>query len=547
MDRKSLIRNSSAGAALVIAIAAMLNLFGHYVHLRLDFSRGQVYSMSRASKKLLRALPDPVHVKVFHSKELPPQVAANRDYLRDLLSEYRSGSNGKVRVTFVDVDASSAGKEDAQREGISPVRFDIIARDRYEQREGFLGLSLQYRDKKEAIGFLQDVAGLEYDLTSRIKTLTLSAKPQLALITDHKALDLDDLDPSLRQRLETRYQLRPLALSGVPDDGIPAELQTALFLGPQERLTERELFLLDQFLLSGRSLGVAVDTKRVDMRGFYATDNETGLEDFLAKHGVRVLSTVVLDQQSQPIQIQMQQGFFVVTNVVQYPPFVVSTDLDAGHPTTKGLDSLVLPFVSPVEVSTRGAKASVQVLARSSKYSWAKPDKTTPILLHPFQLAGPGPSDLQGPFGLAVVLEDEFAPAVPEAPKGTKPKSPLAKALKPGRLAVLGSSKVLAGSFRMPPTNAAFAHNLADWLSLDSELIAIRSKTVAFHPLTEIPASRKAAIRYTLIFLPPLVAVAAGLWRWRSRQRRRAERVARFGRPPTPPAPQPAPAQPTEV
>ncbi len=60
----------------------------------------------------------------------------------------------------------------------------------------------------------------------------------------------------------------------------------------------------------------------------------------------------------------------------------------------------------------------------------------------------------------------------------------------------------------------------------------------------EIPAGSQAVGRYALIFLPPLSAVLMGLARWKSRARRRDERVARYGpraaAPPSPPAEAPA-------
>lgn len=541
MTRRSLLQSTSAGAALVVAIAVMLNLLAHFAHFRLDFSAGKIYSMSPASKRVLKALPDPVVVKLFYSKELPPQVAVSRDYARDLLAEYKAASGGKVRVQLV-AETGPETKEEAQRENIAVVRFDVISRDRREQRDGFLGLSIQYREKKEVLAFLQDVTALEYDLTSRIKTMTAPAKPVLAFITTGKALGSGNLEPSVIQRLESRFDLRNIDLGAQPDDGIPPDIQTALLLGPQGRLGEKELWLLDQFLASGRSLGVAIDTKRVDMRNFFAQDNDTGVPELLEKHGVKVLSTVILDRLSQPIQLSMQQGFFTMVNTVEYPPFVISRDLSKDHLVSKDLDGLILPFASPIEAKL-GGKRKVEVLVRSTRQSWAKPDKTTPIALHPLQLTPPQPNDLTGPFAMAAALEGEFDPQIPVPPKGVKAKAPLAKAAKAGRLAVVGTSKVVAQDFRVPASNYVFMLNLMDWLALDADLIAIRSKSVGFRPLKDIPDSSKAALRYSLIFGPSIFIVALGLWRWRSRRNVRVRRTLEFGSQPSVPV---APAEPPE-
>lgn len=545
MRRRTLLQTSSLGAMLIVGIAVMLNLFAHFAHFRLDFSAGKIYSMSPASKRVLRSLPDPVVVKLFYSKALPPQVAVNRDYARDLLSEYRSASGGKVRVQLV-TETGPETKEEAQREGVAIVRFDVIESDRREQRDGFLGISIQYREKKEVLPFLQEVTGLEYDLTSRIKTMTAPAKPILAFITSRRATGPEALEPGVKARLESRFELKSLDLASVSDDGIPPDIQTALYLGPHEKLSERELWLLDQYLASGRSLGVAVDTKRVDMRNFFATDNETGLPELLAKHGVKPLSTIVLDRLSQPIQLSMQQGFLTFVNTVEYPPFIIARDLSKEHIITKDLEGLVVPFASPLEVTVSG-KRKAEVLLRTTRQSWAKPDKTTPIMLHPLQLAPRQPGDLAGPFPLAVAVEGEFAPTIAAPPKNVKAKAPLAAAAKPGRLAVVGTSRIMAGEFRVPAANYVFMLNLMDWLALDADLIAIRSKTVGFRPLRDIPDSSKALVKYSLIFLPSIAVVGLGLLQWRRRAAARARRVAEFGTPPpAPPAPPAAPEPPPE-
>ncbi|MBI4386342.1 MAG: GldG family protein [Elusimicrobia bacterium] len=542
--------SSGAGVLLVAAIVAAANFVSHFAYARLDFSRGRVYSVSAATRKILRSLPDNVLIDVYYSRELPPQIAVNKNYLRDLLREYASGAGGKVRSRFVEVGEDPKSREEALKAGISPVRFDIISKEKYEQREGFLGLALQYQDKKETIPFLQDTTGLEYDLTSRIKVMASPSKPVLGFASGFEATSADGLDPAVLEPLSARYELQPVDLASISiDSGIAADVGTLFLIGPQARLPDKALFLLDQFLLSGRSLCVLADTRRVDTRSFFASELDTGLGPWLKHHGLELQSNLVFDAQSQMIQVSMQQGPFSISNIVQYPPIVVASRLNASHPVTKGLDALTLPFVGPIEVSTRAAReehhlargtgraiapgaaqAAVDVLARSSQYSWTREPKSARAMsLNPFQFPPPGPTDFKGPFVLAAALQDRFTPYWPTPPAELKAKVFLSQAAKPGRLVVVGTSKFLGRDFRASPGNVHFFLNLVDWLAQDADLIAIRSKSVGFHPLREIPAGWKAAVRYTNMFLPPLLAVLAGLWRWELVRRRRAAAARRYG------------------
>jgi len=156
-NKKRLWLSSSAGVALAVAVLVLANAASQFLYLRLDFSKGNIYSVSKASVKILRSLPDPVLVKVYYSKNLPPQITFAHQYLRDLLREYESASNGNLKCSFFEINEDPQPRQDALKNGIAPVSFNIFANERYEQIEGFQGLTLQYRDKKEIMFFEKDI------------------------------------------------------------------------------------------------------------------------------------------------------------------------------------------------------------------------------------------------------------------------------------------------------------------------------------------------------------------------------------------------------
>lgn len=504
-EKKQFWISSGSGAILVIAILIMINVISHFAHVRLDLSQGRIYSITPASLRIVRALPDPVLLEVFYSRELPPQILATKGYLQDFLKEYASRSQGKLRLRFVEVGDDLASRQEAVNNGISQVLFDIVSREKYEQRKGFLGLTIRYQDKKDSIGFVQGIQNLEYDLTSRIKTISAKAKPVLGFVSSYRSLTLSRLDPGIQETLGARYELRDVDLSS--KEGIPLGMSALFFLGPQGKVSSHDLAVLDNYLRSGRSLCLAIDRKRILPGAYLASDLDTGMNAFLGSNGLTIPSTLVLDPQSMPIQVFQQQGSFTFANVVQYPPVLLVKDLDKSHPVTQGLDSLVLPFASPVWVSSQTAAA---ILARSSNQSWAVPPGRGAQRLYPFQIDPRKPDDWKGPFPLAVMIQ-----------QGQE------------RLAVIGTSK-FAGTpeFKSPEPNQVFFMNLADWLSQDIDLIAIRSKAVTFRPLKEVSAVSKKLIRYTDLFLPPGMAILIGLLRLDFRRKRRREARREFGSPP---------------
>ncbi len=529
--RESL-RLSAAGAVLAALCALLVNLVSSRLYLRADLSADRLYSLSPGSKRVLRSLPGPVEARAYFSNELPPEFAAGRSYARDILREYRSASGGKFRFRFVDVDRDEAGKREALSQGVSPVQFNVVSQERYEVREGLMGLVLQHEDKKEVLAVITKAEGLEYDLTSRILRLTERKKKVVALVSSHKAQGKDRLHESVRESLGTHYQLRSLDLSDLtPGATVPAEVDALLLLGPQERLEPRHLYALDQYLLSGRPLLAAFDTRRSDFQSFMSSTLDTGVPDWLKSYGIRVKQNFVLDMQCQKVTISQAQGWYTISNIVSYPLFVLSTALDRDHPATRGLRGLTLAMASPLEID--GAGLTVRALARSSRQSWLRSSWARGAFFNisPVQELLPGEGDPKGPFTLAAAVEGPFTSHFSTAPQAAHPlpKEADPKTFIPsgrGRLLVAGTSRLAAPEMPAGDAGPVFLMNAVDWMAMEDDLSAIRAKGIVFRPLQEIPPTAKLVLRWFLILTPPGLAMGFGLLRLRSRRGERKRRAA---------------------
>lgn len=539
---------SAAGAAVVLGVVVAANVVARFAPIRLDISDGRVYSLSPASKQVLKRLEDPLLVTAYFSPDLPPQYAATRDYLENLLKEYRAYARGMLRYEFVRAEDTEKFREAALREGIPAIRFNILEKESYQVREAFLGLTLKHLDKKEILPFVQDAGGLEYDITAHIKKMMREKKKAVGFVASNGAMGLEDLPRAVRAKLEESYEVRPVELE--ESTGALDGLEAVLLLGPVQRLSDRAVYALDQFLLSGKSVGLALDVKRVDMRNFLASPLDLGLDGWLKHLGLELRKNLVLDFQAQKVSLAAQQGFATITTIVDYPPFVVATDLSQEHPATKGLDSLALPYVAPVEVSTTAAGRMSSALVKTSRASWTKSDWDRQFAtLNPFDTMRPAPQDAKGPFNVAVVTEGVFDSYFPEPPaakkeepkekKEAKKDAPkkveavpaqamLNRSLAPGRLILVGTSRFLHPDFPMPDTNYVFFLNMVDWLAQDPELIAIRSKATAFRPLRELSPEWKTGVRYAAFFGGPFLVIGLGVLRWRRLTAHRAARVAMY-------------------
>jgi len=356
---------------------------------------------------------------------------------------------------------------------------------------------LHYLDETRTIPVIQDTMGLEYIVTSAIKELVGERKP-VGIVGGHGGPSLAQGLTSLKSVLKL-YDVREVDATQEIDTGLAA----LLIIGPQEPFSTDELRRIDQFVMRGGSLGVFGGALAIDLTGQTGPSGrsvDSRLDGLLSAWGVRLVSKIVADAQCSRAPMRGPMGFQVL---VPYPPIPLLqlTEEQLEHPVMFRLASPMLPFVAPLEVSDAPAGVQITVLASSSEDSWTMSGPTIP-------LEPRNPRDWQmtsdaGPFTLMVAIEGKL-PSAYVAPMDEK--SPNAIQSPPSaegdvRVLVSGTSSFLEDAFMPPPTqqgdiqmNAALALalNAIDWLAADSDLIAIRAKTVE-EPALDIPDSVLAA------------------------------------------------------
>lgn len=208
---------------------------------------------------------------------------------------------------------------------------------------------------------------------------------------------------------------------------------------------------------------------------------------------------LVFDMQNQRVSVQVRQGFFTITNIMPYPPFLRVTNLSQDHVITKKLEAITMPYVSPIE----GGKA----LAKSSYYSWYV---ERVFNLSPLRDFNP-PDEFTGPYTVACVVHDTLRSAFQPKLKGL------------GRLVVTGTSKLI-GQYGSP-SGETFFLNACDWLAQDELLIAIRSKVIIDRPIKQLTPVVRNIIKYLNMLLPIVGLIGFGLLRLKLRRKKIKERI----------------------
>mgnify|MGYP000104876097 FL=1 len=170
-------------SAIVLIAVIFINLIGRNVFNRFDLTDNKMYSLSSSSKSVVKKIDDIFTIKVYFSEDLPAQYANNKRYLQDILEEYTAYSSGNLRFEFYSPDNDEQLAADAQKNGIQPVQLQVIENDKVEIKKVYMGLVLLYEDKREVIPIIQTSTGLEYDITTKIKSMVETIKSTVGIVS----------------------------------------------------------------------------------------------------------------------------------------------------------------------------------------------------------------------------------------------------------------------------------------------------------------------------------------------------------------------------
>jgi len=485
------------GTTLLAVALIVVNLFGRHIGGRIDLTPGNSFTLSPATRQLLRGLPDLVTVKLFASAALPPEVSFLKRDVDDLLNDYRAAGRGKLKVVIADPAGDSAALKEARSLGIPPVQFNVLGQAELQVKEGYLGLSVRYADGVKTMPFVQQTNDLEYRLTSDIRALTHPEKAVIAFgeIGDAASARGQRSFAALRERLDSHYEVRSF---GVADTTIASDVRVIAVAGTPDSLSDAQLGRLRGFLDRGGSLLLMAGGMQLQLSPQgppFAVSRRVGWNELLKPYGVSIASNMVYDLASN-VQVGIPAQFGQV--LVPYPFWLRALSTKAS-PVNADLDAALLPWASQLDTAHAPPKTVTPLFVTSR----AGGVQETTVFLDPSRAFS---RDSLRSRLMALLV----TPLTHDTTKGA-PR---------GRIVVVGSSDFASDRYaRNSSENLVFAENSIDWLAQDDALIGIRSKNRAPPPLVFTSATTRTAVKYANVMGVPVLLVLAGVLRlWRRRQ-----------------------------
>lgn len=330
-------RNQIISTYLVkISIAVMLLLVGGLLYLRQDFSRDKVYSISNESKQAVRSLKDKVLVKVYASKDLPPEFSKLNRSLRDMLDEFERNSRGKFRYEYLRFASNEELMEQARTNGINPYVVHTQESDELVSKEIVLGLALEGAGKSQAMVLIPGMESkMEYQIIKELNKFDGRVLPDLTVFAD--SVSLMYMYASNKNELATFiYELtQNYNLIYTDLKTAPKFTPVMLCLGVVTELKKIQLYHLDQYLMQG---GKAVMTQdRVFLYnssyGSAVVEIQSNLFALLEHYGISIQPNVVLDR-----ECEVRQGPGLGSQVPY--PFIPLIRGNPKYSYTRGYDSI---------------------------------------------------------------------------------------------------------------------------------------------------------------------------------------------------------------
>ncbi len=460
-------------------------------------------------------------------ERLPEVLVGARESLSAALAELAAQSGERLEIEFADPDArgGALGRQLTEDYGFRPMVTGLL-----DPNPFWFYMTLSAGREQAQLSLPEDLSpeGFGRALEAAVKRFSSGFLKTVAVVKPAYSPGFGGMAPSGKKfdqlRAALSANLRWLE-TDLASGQVPTEADLVLLLAPEE-IGARQLFAIDQFLMQGGTVLITTAPVNVDVHtSIVAAPRFSGLEQWLAGHGLTLSDQLVLDPQSASLAIPVERrvsGFtFQEIRLIDYPYIadVREPGLNADSPITAGLRQISMPWAVPIQVDAeknRGRR--VTELLHSSVDSWTSARLDLVPDFDAYPRIGFEPGAERGRQLLAVTVEGRFDsgfkgrpspllddPQAGDAAKAASEQAPTATAAEPSadaegtgrfggvierspesaRIVLVGSNSMFddaaldlasdaLGTIYEKPLE--FAQNAVDWSLEDRGLLSIRSR-----------------------------------------------------------------------
>ena len=519
------------GYIIVLACLAAFVALTHVFVVRWDMTDDKHYSLSEASKTLLKQTDAPIEVTLLLDGDLNAGFRRLKKATEETIEEMG---------VYARIARQPRDLRNLDSLGLSP----IVIHEREQngktaQTTVYPYALMTYKGKRAVVTLLKNTRGLsgeenlnasieqlEFAFMEALHLLQQTETPRIAILEGHGEPD-EAHTYDLMTVLSKYFAIDRGALTG---DTIDVHMldgyKAVLIVSPQTAFSDAERFVIDQYIMRGGAVlwavnGVRFSEQVLQSDGFTPiVPLELGITDMLFRYGIRVNPALVQDVQCLPIPVNVSSDPSqpnLQPMPWTYAPILLTSE---GSPITKSMGQIMSTFVSPIDAvgGDDGIEKRILLATSTASRVTATPGEVN------LNDMNPDVNTFQYQYvPIAVSLEGAFASAfahrmIPEGVMHTD----IIKAGKKTRQVVIGSGSILLNEMQkgqvlpmgydrysgMQFSNRDFAANTVLWLTDSEGLISLREKSVVLRLLNDKRAHDKRKQIQTISTILPVAILA---------------------------------------
>jgi gliding-associated putative ABC transporter substrate-binding component GldG len=375
----SIFKKSKWQIPMLLLLLLGINWAASIWHTRIDFTNENRFTLSNASKTLLKELKAPVEVDVFLKGNYPSGFKKLSASTADMLQEFREIAGNNIQYNFISPEEEMDGTGVTYGDtltglGLYPINLTSQVKEGQTQQFVYPFALVHYNDRTIPVTLYQgktplinnqelnsSEAMLEYRLANAISKVTQESLAEVGYaIGNGEPMDYSGYD-LVENYLKIDYQLSLFNINKQPF--VPAAFKVLVMVKPTVPFTEQAKMKLDQYVMNGGKLLFFQDRLDAEMDSLQikneviAYDRQLELNDLLFRYGVRMNTDLVMDLQCDYLPFDVNgNGQFELLPWNYFPVLESKSD----HPINKNLGFVSARFANSIDtVEAQGIKKTI--------------------------------------------------------------------------------------------------------------------------------------------------------------------------------------------
>ena len=531
----------------IVSLFAVFFVINNFLF-RADLTADKRFSLSGVSMEIASDINEIIEIEFFLEGELEPGLQKLQREVFEKIAVLNVYSPKPIRLKIVDpyqfnnTEKREEFHNQLIEKGINPISFNRKTDQGVSTRFIFPGAIIRSGEKEIAVNFLKNnpdfsyevnfnhsVESVEFELINAFQKLMREKKYTIAFLEGHgefNQYEVFDFANSLAGDFEVKRTTTQLIETN------RAETDILIVAGPKQPFSEKDKFIIDQFVMKGGKVIWLIDPVQVSLdslsNGFqtFSFPQNLNLDDLLFKYGVRLNYELLQDVDCAQILVNTaptgSQAQWTL-HPWYYSPLLTPAD---NHPLSRNLNRIYTEFVSSVDTVSGNRNLAKSVILSTSPYA-RKVKSPSSVSLE--NIKNPPARELftEAFIPVGVLVEGEFTSVfenrmIENLGIDTKDFQTVSK---PTKMVVIGDAGLISNKVnyaQQPPQiqelgydrvskqtfgNKEFLLNTIFYLNDETGIMQLRSRTVQLRLLDKVKLREEKGFWQWLNLVAPLVVV----------------------------------------